>query len=154
MKTFLPKIDLKKLGQPDSNVTDSRGWRIIDADGQVLGHVAEKIANVLRGRNKPIYTPHLDTGDFVVVINAEKIRVTGNKENTKEYQRYSGYRGGLKRIPFADMREKHPERLLMNAVKGMLPKNRLGTKLLTKLKVYKGNEHPHTAQKPEPMSIN
>jgi large subunit ribosomal protein L13 len=154
MKTFLPKIDLKKLGQPDSNVTDSRGWRIIDADGQVLGHVAEKIANVLRGRNKPIYTPHLDTGDFVVVINAEKIRVTGNKENTKEYQRYSGYRGGLKRIPFADMREKHPERLIMSAVKGMLPKNRLGTKLLTKLKVYKGNEHPHTAQKPEPMSIN
>ena len=154
MKTFLPKIDLKKLGQPDSNVTDSRGWRIIDADGQVLGHVAEKIANVLRGRNKPIYTPHLDTGDFVVVINAEKIRVTGNKENTKEYQRYSGYRGGLKRIPFADMREKHPERLIMSAVKGMLPKNRLGTKLLTKLKVYKGNEHPHTAQKPEPMSVN
>ena len=154
MKTFLPKIDLKKLGQPDSNATDSRGWRIIDADGQVLGHVAEKIANVLRGRNKPIYTPHLDTGDFVVVINAEKIRVTGNKENTKEYQRYSGYRGGLKRIPFADMREKHPERLIMSAVKGMLPKNRLGTRLLTKLKVYKGNEHPHTAQKPEPMSIN
>ena len=154
MKTFLPKIDLKKLGQPDSNATDSRGWRIIDADGQVLGHVAEKIANVLRGRNKPIYTPHLDTGDFVVVINAEKIRVTGNKENTKEYQRYSGYRGGLKRIPFADMREKHPERLIMSAVKGMLPKNRLGTKLLTKLKVYKGNEHPHTAQKPEPMSVN
>ncbi len=154
MKTFLPKIDLKKLGQPDSNVTDSRGWRIIDADGQVLGHVAEKIANVLRGRNKPIYTPHLDTGDFVVVINAEKIRVTGNKENTKEYQRYSGYRGGLKRIPFADMKEKHPERLIMSAVKGMLPKNRLGTKLLTKLKVYKGSEHPHTAQKPEPMSVN
>ena len=154
MKTFLPKIDLKKLGQPDSNVTDSRGWRIIDADGQVLGHVAEKIANVLRGRNKPIYTPHLDTGDFVVVINAKKIRVTGNKENTKEYQRYSGYRGGLKRIPFADMREKHPERLIMSAVKGMLPKNRLGTKLLTKLKVYKGSEHPHTAQKPEPMSVN
>ena len=154
MKTFLPKIDLKKLGQPDSNATDSRGWRIIDADGQVLGHVAEKIANVLRGRNKPIYTPHLDTGDFVVVINAEKIRVTGNKENTKEYQRYSGYRGGPKRIPFADMREKHPERLIMSAVKGMLPKNRLGTKLLTKLKVYKGNEHPHTAQKPEPMSVN
>jgi len=154
MKTFLPKIDLKKLGQPDSNVTDSRGWRIIDADGQVLGHVAEKIANVLRGRNKPIYTPHLDTGDFVVVINAEKIRVTGNKENTKEYQRYSGYRGGLKRIPFADMKEKHPEQLIMSAVKGMLPKNRLGTKLLTKLKVYKGSEHPHTAQKPEPMSVN
>ena len=154
MKTFLPKIDLKKLGEPDSNATDSRGWRIVDADGQVLGHVAEKIANVLRGRDKPTYTPHLDTGDFVVVINAEKIRVTGNKENTKEYQRYSGYRGGLKRIPFADMQEKHPERVIMSAVKGMLPKNRLGTKLLTKLKVYKGSEHPHTAQKPEPMSVN
>ena len=154
MKTFLPKIDLKKLGEPDSNATDSRGWRIIDADGLVLGHVAEKIANVLRGRDKPTYTPHLDTGDFVVVINAEKIRVTGNKENTKEYQRYSGYRGGLKRIPFATVREKHPERLIMGAVKGMLPKNRLGTKLLTKLKVYKGNEHPHAAQKPEPLILS
>jgi len=154
MKTFLPKIDLKKLGVPDSNAIDSRGWRIIDAEGQVLGHVAEKIANVLRGRDKPIYTPHLDTGDFVVVINAEKIRVTGNKENTKEYQRYSGYRGGLKRIPFSVVREKHPERLIMSAVKGMLPKNRLGTKMLTKLKVYKGNEHPHIAQKPEPLILS
>ncbi len=154
MKTFLPKIDLKKLGEPDSNATDSRGWRIIDADGLVLGHVAEKIANVLRGRDKPTYTPHLDTGDFVVVINAEKIRVTGNKENTKEYQRYSGYRGGLKRIPFATVREKNPERLIMSAVKGMLPKNRLGTKLLTKLKVYKGSEHPHAAQKPEPLILS
>ncbi|MDP6904765.1 MAG: 50S ribosomal protein L13 [Verrucomicrobiota bacterium] len=154
MKTFLPKIDLKKLGEPDSNATDSRGWRIIDADGLVLGHVAEKIANVLRGRDKPTYTPHLDTGDFVVVINAEKVRVTGNKENTKEYQRYSGYRGGLKRIPFATVREKNPERLIMSAVKGMLPKNRLGTKLLTKLKVYKGSEHPHAAQKPEPLILS
>ena len=154
MKTFLPKIDLKKLGEPDSNATDSRGWRLIDADGQVLGHVAEKIANVLRGRDKPIYTPHLDAGDFVVVINAEKVRVTGKKETEKEYQRYSGYRGGLKSIPLSVVREKHPERLIMSAVKGMLPKNRLGTKLLTKLKVYKGSEHPHTAQKPEPMSVN
>ena len=154
MKTFLPKIDLKKLGEPDSNATDSRGWRIIDADGLVLGHVAEKIANVLRGRDKPTYTPHLDTGDFVVVINAEKVRVTGNKENTKEYQRYSGYRGGLKRIPFATVREKNHERLIMSAVKGMLPKNRLGTKLLTKLKVYKGSEHPHAAQKPEPLILS
>jgi len=154
MKTFLPKIDLKKLGEPDSNATDSRGWRIIDADGLVLGHVAEKIANVLRGRDKPTYTPHLDTGDFVVVINAEKVRVTGNKENTKEYQRYSGYRGGLKRIPFTTVREKNPERLIMSAVKGMLPKNRLGTKLLTKLKVYKGSEHPHAAQKPEPLILS
>ena len=128
--------------------------RIIDADGLVLGHVAETIANVLRGRNKPTYTPHLDTGDFVVVINAEKIRVTGNKENAKEYQRYSGYRGGLKRIPFATVRENHPERIIMSAVKGMLPKNRLGTKLLTKLKVYKGSEHPHAAQQPEPLILS
>lgn len=116
--------------------------------------MAAQIANALRGRDKPTYTPHLDAGDFVVVINAEKVRVTGKKETDKEYQRYSGYRGGLKRIPLAEVREKHPERLIMSAVKGMLPKNRLGAKLLTKLKVYKGSEHPHTAQQPEPMTLN
>ena len=143
MKTFLPKIDKQK-----------RDWHIVDADGLVLGRIAEKVANVLRGRNKPTYTPHLDAGDFVVVINAEKIRVTGKKETEKEYQKYSGFRGGLKRIPLSVVREKHPERIIMSAVKGMLPKNRLGKKLLTKLKVYKGTEHPHTAQKPEPMDLN
>ena len=126
----------------------------MDAEGLVLGRVAEKIANVLRGRDKPSYTPHLDAGDFVIVINAEKVRVTGNKETAKEYQSYSGYRGGLKRIPLADIRAKHPERLIMKAVKGMLPKNRLATKLLTKLKVYKGSEHPHGAQNPEPLTLN
>ena len=126
----------------------------MDAEGLVLGRVAEKIANVLRGRDKPSYTPHLDTGDFVIVINAEKVRVTGNKETAKEYQSYSGYRGGLKRIPLADVRAKHPERLIMKAVKGMLPKNRLAAKLLTKLKVYKGSEHPHGAQNPEPLTLN
>ena len=143
MKTFLPKIDTQK-----------RAWRIVDADGLVLGRVAAKIADALRGRDKPTYTPHPDAGDFVVVINAEKVRVTGKKETDKEYQRYSGYRGGLKRIPLAEVREKHPERLIMSAVKGMLPKNRLGAKLLTKLKVYKGSEPPHTAQQPEPMTLN
>ena len=143
MKTFLPKIDVQR-----------RAWRILDAEGLVLGRVAEKIANVLRGRDKPSYTPHLDAGDFVIVINAEKVRVTGNKETAKEYQSYSGYRGGLKRIPLADVRAKHPERLIMKAVKGMLPKNRLAAKLLTKLKVYKGSEHSHGAQNPEPLTLN
>ncbi len=143
MKTFLPKIDVQR-----------RTWRIVDANGLVLGRVAEKIANVLRGRDKPTYTPHLDAGDFVIVINAEKIRVTGNKETDKEYQSYSGYRGGLKRTPLADVRAKHPERLILKAVKGMLPKNRLAAKLLTKLKVYKGSEHPHSAQNPEPLTLN
>jgi len=143
VKTFLPKIDVQR-----------RAWRILDAEGLVLGRVAEKIANVLRGRDKPSYTPHLDAGDFVIVINAEKVRVTGNKETAKEYQSYSGYRGGLKRIPLADVRAKHPERLIMKAVKGMLPKNRLAAKLLTKLKVYKGSEHPHCAQNPEPLTLN
>jgi len=143
MKTFLPNIDVQR-----------RVWRIVDADGLVLGRVAEKVANVLRGRDKPTYTPHLDAGDFVIVINAEKIRVTGNKETDKEYQSYSGYRGGLKRTPLADVRAKHPERLILKAVKGMLPKNRLAAKLLTKLKVYKGSEHPHSAQNPEPLTLN
>ena len=143
MKTYLPKIDIQR-----------RKWRIVDADSQVLGRLAEKVANALRGRDKPIYTPHLDAGDFVVVINAEKVLLTGRKETDKEYKRYSGWRGGLKRIPFADMREKHPERIIMAAVKGMLPRNRLGSKLLTKLKVFKGTEHPHGAQNPEPMTLN
>jgi large subunit ribosomal protein L13 len=142
MKTFLPKIDVQR-----------RKWRIIDADGQVLGRLAEKAANILRGRDKPIYTPHLDAGDFVVVINAEKICVTGRKETHKEYQRYSGWRGGLKRETVADVRAKHPERLIMRAVKGMLPRNRLGSKMLTKLKVHVGSEHPHGAQNPETVTL-
>ena len=143
MKTFLPKVDVQR-----------RKWRIIDADGQVLGRVAEKAANVLRGRDKPTYTPHLDAGDFVVVINAKKVRVTGRKETDKEYQRYSGWRGGLKRETVADVRAKHPERLVMRAVKGMLPRNRLGSKMLTKLKVFAGSEHPHASQQPEPVTLN
>ncbi len=142
MKTFLPKVDVQR-----------RKWRIIDADGQVLGRVAEKAANALRGRDKPTYTPHLDAGDFVVVINAKKVRVTGRKETDKEYQRYSGWRGGLKRETVANVRATHPERLVMRAVKGMLPRNRLGSKMLTKLKVFAGSDHPHAAQQPETMTL-
>ena len=143
MKTFLPKIDVQR-----------RKWRIIDADGQVLGRLAEKAANILRGRDKATYTPHLDAGDFVVVINADKVRLTGRKETDKEYQRYSGWRSGQKRETVADVREKHPERLIMRAVKGMLPRNRLGSKMLTKLKVFAGGEHPHASQQPEPVTLN
>ena len=143
MKTFLPKIDVQR-----------RKWRIIDADGQVLGQLAEKAANILRGRDKPIYTPHLDAGDFVVVINADKVRLTGRKETDKKYHHYSGWRGGLRHETVADVRAKHPERLIMRAVKGMLPRNRLGSKMLTKLKVFAGSEHPHASQKPEPVTLN
>ena len=129
-----------------------RAWRIVDAEGQVLGRLAEQIANVLRGRDKPTYTPHLDGGDFVIVVNADKIRVTGTKETDKIYTSYSGYRGGLKQVTLAEIRAKHPERLIMKAVKGMLPKNRLAARLLTKLKVYAGSDHPHAAQNPEPLT--
>lgn len=142
MKTFLPKIDVQR-----------RKWRIIDANDQVLGRVAEKAANILRGRDKPTYTPHLDAGDFVVVVNAEKVRLTGRKETDKIYTRYSGWRGGLKHETVADVRSKHPERLIMRAVKGMLPRNRLGSKMLTKLKVHVGANHPHTAQQPEAVTL-
>ena len=141
MRTFLPKIDLAQ-----------RKWHVIDADGAVLGRLAAQVANVLRGRNKPIYTPHLDTGDFVVVINAAKVRVTGNKEEGKEFMTYSGWKGGEKYRSVAQIRAKHPEKLITHAVKGMIPKNRLGRRLLTKLKVYKGSEHPHAAQNPTPLT--
>jgi len=142
MKTFLPKAS-----------DDLRQWHLIDADGAVLGRLAVQVANLLRGRNKPVFTPHMDTGDFVVVINAEKVRVTGKKETDKEYMTYSGWRGGQKYRSVATVREKHPEELIHRAVKGMVPKNRLGRQLLTKLKVYKGATHPHSAQKPEPMKL-
>jgi large subunit ribosomal protein L13 len=142
MKTYLPKVDV-----------DQRKWHVVDADGMVLGRLAAKVANVLRGKNKPVYTPHLDTGDFVVVINAEKVRLTGNKEHQKTYMSYSGWRGGEKYVTAANVRQKHPERLITHAVKGMIPKNRLGRSLLTKLKVYRGGEHPHSAQQPSPLAI-
>jgi len=140
MKTYLPKLDLQQ-----------RKWHVIDADGAVLGRLAVQVVDVLRGRNKPIYTPHLDAGDFVVVINAEKVVVTGKKETDKEYMSYSGWKGGEKYRSVAQIRARHPEKLIHHAVKGMVPKNRLGRQLLTKLKVYKGPDHPHAAQQPNTL---
>jgi len=143
MKTYLPKVNL-----------DARKWHVVDAEGKVLGRLAVEVANVLRGKNKPIYTPHLDAGDFVVVINAEKVILTGKKETAKTYMSYSGWKGGERYRTVAEVRARHPERLILHAVKGMIPKNRLGDQLLTKLKVYKGNQHPHSAQQPAPLTIN
>ncbi|MDE3097988.1 MAG: 50S ribosomal protein L13 [Verrucomicrobiota bacterium] len=140
MKTYLPKVNL-----------DQRKWHVIDADGAVLGRLAAQIADILRGKDKPVYTPHLDAGDFVIVINAEKVRVTGKKEIAKEYMTYSGWKGGEKYASVRQIRARRPERLIEHAVKGMLPKNRLGRVLFTKLKVFKGPKHPHSAQKPEPL---
>ena len=125
-----------------------REWVLIDATDQVLGRVATKAAQILKGKHKPQYTPHVDTGDFVIVINADKIRLTGNKENSKEYYRHSGYPGGLKVETFKQAMAKHPERVIQHAVKGMLPKNTLGRAMGKKLKVYAGPEHPHMAQQP------
>jgi large subunit ribosomal protein L13 len=142
MKTHLPKVDL-----------NGRKWHLIDADGAVLGRLAAQVADVLRGKNKPVFTPHLDTGDFVVVINAEKVVLTGKKEADKVYMSYSGWKGGEHFRSVAQTRARHPERLILHAVKGMIPKNRLGDRMLTKLKVFKGDKHPHAAQKPEPLPV-
>jgi large subunit ribosomal protein L13 len=128
-----------------------RDWLIVDATGQTLGRLATQIADALRGKRKPTYTPHIDTGDFVVVINAEKIAVSGNKREDKLYHRHSGYPGGLKTRTLNDMLERRPEEVIRLAVKGMLPRNRLARKQLTKLKVYAGPDHPHAAQQPQPM---
>ena len=129
-------------------------WYLVDAEGQVLGRMATRIADILRGKDKPIYTPHMDTGDFVVVINAEKVVVTGKKAEQKEYQRYSGYPGGLKKIPFQRMLKTHPERIVEHAVRGMIPHNRLGRAIIKKLKVYAGPMHPHESQQPELLKIS
>jgi len=142
MKTHLPKVNL-----------DQRKWHVIDADGVILGRLAVQVADVLRGKNKPVYTPHLDAGDFVVVVNAEKVRVSGNKETAKEYMTYSGWKGGEKHFSVANLRAKHPEMLIHRAVRGMIPKNRLGRQLLTKLKVFKGPKHDHAAQQPAPLAV-
>ena len=123
-------------------------WYLVDAKDQVLGRLAVKIARVIRGKNKPVFTPNMDTGDFVVVINADKIKVTGKRESLKEYFSYSGYPGGAKYRSYSEMMEKKPEWVVENAVKGMLPKTRLGKKLIKKLKVYAGESHPHAAQQP------
>ncbi len=130
-----------------------RNWLLVDAEGQTLGRLATQIADALRGKRKPAYTPHVDTGDFVVVVNAEKISVTGQKRQEKMYYRHSGYPGGLKSRTLNDMLERRPEEVIRLAVKGMLPKNRLARKQLTKLKVYAGPEHPHAAQQPRPLEL-
>ena len=143
MKTISAKADDAK-----------RDWFLVDADGKTLGRLATEIARRLRGKHKTIYTPHVDTGDYIVVINAEKVRVSGNKAKNKMYYHHSGYMGGLKTTSFNDMIERTPERVIEIAVKGMLPRNPLGREMYRKLKVYAGPQHQHAAQQPQPLEIN
>jgi large subunit ribosomal protein L13 len=133
--------------------TVERKWHLIDADGQTLGRLATEIARLLRGKNKPQYTPHIDTGDFVVVVNAEKVIVTGKKAEQKVYYRHTGYPGGLKQTSYEAMLERKPTEILRRAVRGMMPKTRLGRQQLKKLKIYAGPEHPHEAQNPQPYEV-
>jgi large subunit ribosomal protein L13 len=130
-----------------------RDWYVVDAENQTLGRLAARIAPILKGKHKPTYTPHLDCGDFVIVVNADKVRVTGRKLDQKYYYRYSGYPGGLKSISLRDQLARHPERVIEAAVKGMLPKNSLGRQMFKKLKVYAGDAHPHQAQQPKPLEF-
>lgn len=136
-----------------SPATVQHDWYLIDAEGQILGRMASQIANRLRGKHKPEFTPHVDTGDYIVVINADRIRVTGNKAGQKMYHRHSGYPGGLKSISYKNLMEKDPERVLRLAVRGMMPKNRLSRAMLNKLKIYTGSEHPHSAQQPKTLVL-
>lgn len=131
----------------------AKNWYIVDAKDQVLGRLAAKVASIIRGKQKPTFTPNMDTGDFVIVLNAEKIKLTGKRESQKTYFHYSGYPGGAKFRSFSELIEKNPSLVIENAVKGMLPKTRLGKHLIKKLKVYAGENHPHQAQKPEPLSL-
>lgn len=133
--------------------TIMREWYVVDANDKVLGRLASRIAHYLRGKHKPEFTPHVDTGDFIVVINAEKVAVTGNKFNNKKYHRHTGYPGGIKETSYRNMIEQHPERVIENAVRGMLPKNKLGRAMLSKLKVYAGSDHRHQAQQPKALEI-
>ena len=142
MKTYTPKAN-----------EIERNWFVVDAAGKPLGRMATEIARVLRGKHKPMFTPHLDTGDHVIVINASDVMLTGNKASQKTYFRHSGYMGGEKHIPFERMRANHPERVIELAVKGMLPKNALGRAMRQKLKVYAGSDHPHQSQNPQPLEI-
>ena len=142
-KTFLPSVN-----------TLERNWYVVDAADQRLGRLASEIAMILRGKNKPTYTPHMDTGDFVIVLNAEKVAVTGKKRTQKIYRRHSGRPGGMKTETFAKLQARIPERIIEEAVRGMLPKNSLGRQLFTKLKVYEGSTHPHAAQQPQELKIN
>lgn len=142
-KTFLPSVN-----------TLEQNWYVVDAADQRLGRLASEIAMILRGKNKPTYTPHMDTGDFVIVLNAEKVAVTGKKRTQKVYRRHSGRPGGMKTETFAKLQARIPERIIEEAVRGMLPKNSLGRQLFTKLKVYEGSTHPHAAQQPQELKIN
>ena len=142
MKTFMA-----------SPATIDRKWYVVDAEGKTLGRLASEVAKVLRGKNKPIFTPHIDTGDYVIVVNAEKIKVTGKKLDQKVYYRHSGYVGGIKETTLKEMLNKHPERVIEFAVKGMLPKGPLGRQMYTKLFVYEGPDHKHAAQKPEALTF-
>ena len=142
-KTSVPSID-----------SIDRQWYLVDAENQTLGRLATEVASVLRGKNKATYTPHLDTGDFVIVVNADKIRVSGNKPQQKLYRRHSGRPGGMKVETFEHLQERLPERIVEKAIKGMLPHNALGRQLFRKLKVYKGSEHPHAAQQPQPLKLD
>lgn len=130
-----------------------RDWFVVDLEEQVLGRAATEIARILRGKHKPIYTPSVDTGDFVVVVNADKVKLTGNKLADKKYYRHSGYPGGIREVNAEQLLEKKPEMLIQAAVKGMLPKNKLGRKMFSKLKVYAGSEHPHAAQQPKELTV-
>ena len=143
---------MNKTSTP-SLTTIKRNWFLVDAKGQTLGRLASEIANVLRGKNKPSFTPHLDTGDFVIVVNAEKIKVTGKKSDQKLYRRHSGRPGGMKVETFRALQSRIPERIVEKAIKGMLPHTRLGRQLFTKLKVYKGSDHPHSAQEPKILNL-
>ncbi|ANV83691.1 50S ribosomal protein L13 [Picosynechococcus sp. PCC 7003] len=142
-----------KTPLPKQETLDQK-WYVVDASDQRLGRLATEVAKVLRGKNKAEYTPHMDTGDFVIVVNAEKVVVTGRKPEQKLYRRHSGRPGGMKVETFNQLQDRIPERIIEKAVKGMLPKNALGRRLFTKLKVYAGNEHPHAAQQPEVLTIN
>lgn len=142
MKTYIP-----------SDPGDNRAWYLVDAGGKTLGRMAVRIANTLRGRQKPTYSPQIDTGDFVVVVNAGKVRLTGNKSETKTYKQYSGYWSGLKHTKAGEMRARHPEMMIKLAVKGMLPDNNLSRKMIGRLKVYAGESHPHAAQKLQQMDV-
>ena len=130
-----------------------RDWYVVDAQGETLGRLATRVATILRGKHKPIYTPHVDCGDYVIIVNAEKVHTTGQKLNQKKYYRYSGYPGGLKEVTLKDQLQKFPDRVLESAVRGMLPKNSLGRRMFKKLKVYAGPNHPHSAQQPKQLEL-
>ncbi|UCH93014.1 MAG: 50S ribosomal protein L13 [Candidatus Aminicenantes bacterium] len=138
---------------PQKSAIEKKKWWLVDAEGIVLGRLASRVADILRGKNKPLYTPFFDTGDFVIIVNADKVKLTGKKESQKMYYRHSGYMGGLKEITYKRMIATHPKRVITHAVRGMLPKNKLNRKILKKLKVYAGSEHKHQAQKPEALKI-